>query len=147
MAKIAKVCESLERIGTPGLFLEAGCGLGGGQYYGYEANHFDKVKQNFADFEVDLESQNVRLLKGLVQETMSLNEPVSFAHIDVDWYDPVKTCLERILPNLSVGGVVVLDDYFDWSGCRKATDDFLRKHRRQFSLDSTAGSLCLTRCK
>ena len=199
LAKIVEICERLDNTKTPGMFLEAGCalggsaimiaklkdparplsvydvfdmipppgeqdgedvherfeiirsgksqGLGGDTYYGYEENLFDKVKQNFADFDVDLESQNVSLVKGLVQDTMKIDEPVAFAHIDVDWYDPVMHCLNQITPNLSQGGVIVLDDYFDWSGCRKATDEFLKTHGDKFSLDGTPGSLCLTRRK
>jgi asparagine synthase (glutamine-hydrolysing) len=40
----------------------------------------------------------------------------------------VRTCLERIGPRLSPGGVMVIDDYFHWSGCRTAVDQFLAKH-------------------
>ena len=76
---------------------------------------------------------------------MSVDQPVAFAHIDVDWYDPVKTCLERVMPNLVAGGSVILDDYHDWGGCRKATDEYLRGVAGQFALDDAARSLKLTR--
>jgi hypothetical protein len=29
---------------------------------------------------------------------------------------------------LSKGGVVLLDDYFCWEGCRKATDEYRAEH-------------------
>ncbi|MEY4519181.1 MAG: hypothetical protein RLZZ499_1780 [Cyanobacteriota bacterium] len=57
---------------------------------------------------------------------MVVEQPVAFAHIDVDCYKPVLTSLKRIFPNLVVGGSITLDDYHDWGGCRKATDEFLR---------------------
>ena len=72
---------------------------------------------------------------------MTIKQPVAFAHIDVDWYDPVKTCLERIFPNLIVGGSLILDDYHDWGGCRKAVDTYLQTVNGEFRLNDSAGSL------
>ena len=63
---------------------------------------------------------------------MTINQPVAFAHVDVDWYEPVMTCLSRVFPSLVIGGSIILDDYHDWGGCRKATDEFLRKIPGQF---------------
>ncbi len=91
------------------------------------------------------EEQNVLLVQGLVQETMEIEQSVALAHINVDWYEPVMTCLERIFPNLVIGGSIILDDYYDWGGCRKATDEYLRKVAGQFVLDDTAGSMKITR--
>jgi asparagine synthase (glutamine-hydrolysing) len=34
------------------------------------------------------------------------------------------TCLERLAPLLVVGGRLVLDDYYAWSGCRTAVDEY-----------------------
>jgi asparagine synthase (glutamine-hydrolysing) len=87
------------------------------------------------------------LIEGLVQETMVITEPVVFAHIDVDWYDPVKTCLQQIWPNLVKGGSLILDDYHDWGGCRKATDEYFRNFVGEFSTDDSYGSMKITRIK
>ncbi len=122
-------------------------GLNGNKYYGYEENLYEKVQANLKSFGVDCQKENVSLIKGLVQDTMKINEPVAFAHIDVDWYDPVKTCLEQIFPNLVVGGCIVLDDYYDWGGCRKAADEYLRQIVGQFSLDDSYGSMKIIRVK
>ena len=92
-------------------------------------------------------SENVELIKGLVQDTMHLDQPVALAHIDVDWYEPVKVCLERITPNLAVGGSIILDDYKYWGGCKLATDEFLDKNTNIFELDSSMDSVKLTRLK
>ena len=80
-----------------------------------------------------------------MQDTLAVDGPVALAHVDVDWYEPVMTCLERIAPRLVVGGHLVLDDYHDWGGCRKATDAFLARVPGQFARDDAAGSLVLTR--
>ena len=59
-----------------------------------------------------------------VRLTQVGDEPVALAHIDGDWYNSVKVCLDRIAPRLVPGGVLVIDDYDAWSGCRKAVDEW-----------------------
>ncbi len=120
-------------------------GIGGDKYYGYEEDLYKIVLRNFSRFNVDCERQKVTLVKGLVQDTMQINQPVALAHIDVDWYEPVMTCLSRVFPHLAIGGSIILDDYHDWGGCRKATDEYLGKIAGEFSLDDSAGSMKITR--
>jgi len=199
LASILSTCRSIEEANLSGIFLEAGCalggsailiatikkserplfiydvfgmippptkedtkdvhdryrtimegksvGIGGDKYYGYQENLYDVVQSNLITFGINCEAQSVSLIKGLVQDTMSINQPVAFAHVDVDWYEPVMTCLKRVFPNLVVGGSIILDDYNDWGGCRKATDEYLREVTGQFALDDTAGSMKITRVK
>jgi asparagine synthase (glutamine-hydrolysing) len=120
-------------------------GIGGDKYYGYEDDLYLVVQENLKRFGIDRERQNISLIKGLVQDTMSIDQPVAFAHVDVDWYEPVMVCLERIFPALVVGGSIILDDYRDWGGCRKAADEYLARVAGQFALDNSAGSLKITR--
>jgi asparagine synthase (glutamine-hydrolysing) len=122
-------------------------GLKGDAYYGYEKDLFNKVLENLHQSGVNVEQDRVHLIKGLLQDTMTIDRPVAFAHIDVDWYEPVKICLERIIPRLVVGGSVILDDYHDWSGCKKATDEFFKEKSLQFVMDDSAGSMKVTRIK
>jgi hypothetical protein len=103
-------------------------GIGGDPYYGYEPDLMGKVRETFAAFGLPVEANAVTLVKGLFQDTIVGDEPVALAHIDGDWYESVRTCLDRIGPRLSPGGVMVIDDYFYWSGCRKAVDEFLAEH-------------------
>jgi asparagine synthase (glutamine-hydrolysing) len=120
-------------------------GLGNNTYYGYEENLYDLVRGNLASFGVDERSDNVTLIRGLLQDTLQVAGPVVFAHVDVDWYEPVKTCLERIMPRLVPGGSVIVDDYNDWSGCRKAVDEYFGERGDEVTLDGSAGSLKITR--
>lgn len=101
-------------------------GFDGDTYYGYEKNLKDKVADSFARLDVDLITSNVSLVEGLFEDTIWPDGPVALAHVDGDWYKSVKVCLERIWPHLSRGGVIVIDDYDDWSGCRTAVDEFIR---------------------
>ena len=120
-------------------------GIGGDKYYGYEDDLYELVKGHFVDFGIDLADSNIELIKGDLLETLTLQESVAMAHIDVDWYDPVKACLERIHLRLSPGGSMILDDYFAWGGCRKATDEFLEQHGNLYSADTSYGTMKLTR--
>jgi len=199
LASLARACRELQADRVPGLFIEAGCvlggssivlaslkstdrpmrvydvfgmipapteddppevharygaitagasqGLGGNRYYGYEQDLYTVVQANLAEFGVDPERQHVQLIKGLLQDTLTVEQPVALAHVDVDWYDPVKTCLERVVPRLPVGGVVVLDDYHDWGGCRKAADEYFQDQRGSFAFDESARSMKITRIR
>lgn len=120
-------------------------GIGGDQYYGYLENLYDVVQSNLSNFGINCQKQLIFLIKGLVQDTMLIEQPVAFAHIDVDWYEPVLTSLQRIFPHLVVGGSIILDDYHDWGGCRKATDEFLSQVSGQYTLDDFAGSMKITK--
>ena len=99
-------------------------GIGPRQYYGYEEDLLEKVTGHFRRHDVDVEENNVHLVKGLFQDTLHVRGEVALAHIDGDWYESVMTCLERIVPRLALGGVLVIDDYYSWSGCRTAVDEY-----------------------
>jgi Macrocin-O-methyltransferase (TylF) len=107
-------------------------GIGGNPYYGYETDLIDKVRETFTTFELPVATNAVTLVKGLFQDTLTGDEPVALAHIDGDWYESVLTCLLRIGPRLTSSGVMVIDDYFYWSGCRKAVDEFLADHPGEY---------------
>jgi O-methyltransferase len=95
-------------------------------FTGRETDWYDRVADAFSRYGVPL-GDRVHLHKGLVQDTFHPDGPIALAHIDTDWYDPVKICLERIGPHLQPGARVILDDYYDYSGCKKATDEFTSK--------------------
>jgi predicted O-methyltransferase YrrM len=55
--------------------------------------------------------------------------PIALLRLDGDWYDSTKICLDHLYPLLSPGGIIILDDYFAWEGCRKATDEYRALHK------------------
>ncbi len=122
-------------------------GLGDDPYYGYMDDLYEVVKGNFARLGYPVESSNVALVKGLLQETLVLDEAVAVAHVDVDWYESVRVSIERIWPRLSIGGVMVFDDYYFYSGCRQAVDAFLVAAGADVALDEAWGSLAITRVR
>ncbi len=110
-------------------------GICGDTYYGYQENLLEKVSDAFCQvLGVERpEDINVHLIKGLFEDTLICKQPVALAHIDCDWYDSVMVCLERIVPMLTPGGVLVIDDYEHWSGCREAVEEYFKDKKEQFS--------------
>ena len=102
-------------------------GIGGDPYYGYEQNLYSRVCATFESFGYPVDGVKVVLHRGLFEQTVRFapGDQVALAHIDCDWYDPVRLCLERTADVLHRGGFLILDDYNDYGGCRKAVDEFL----------------------
>ena len=99
-------------------------GPGGETYYGYRNDLYAEVEASFARLGVPTAERHVELIQGLFEDTIQLDEPVALAHLDGDWYESTMTCLTRIAPLVVPGGRIVLDDYYAWSGCRKAVDEY-----------------------
>ena len=119
-------------------------GIGGETYYGYRGDLRGFVTTQINEL-VGADAQSrITFNKGLLQDTMHLNEPIAFAHIDVDWYDPVKTSLMRLWPLMPIGGIIIFDDYFDWGGCKKAVDEFFEQ-RDDMKFDGSSGNMKLTK--
>jgi predicted O-methyltransferase YrrM len=88
------------------------------------------VRQNMHRLGVDPDALNIHFVKGLYQDTLHIDRPVAFAHIDCDWYDSVMLCINRIADHLSVGGIMLFDDYHSFEGCRRAVDAWLAADAR-----------------
>jgi asparagine synthase (glutamine-hydrolysing) len=100
-------------------------GIAGRTYYGYVDDLQVRVTTTFANFGLPVDGTRISLHPGLFEDTLQPPNAVALAHVDSDWYEPVRTCLARISPRVSPGGYIVLDDYFDYGGCRQAVDEFL----------------------
>lgn len=127
------------------IILGESSGIGGDVYYGYIPNLKSKVIESFHSFGLQLCENNIELIEGLVQDTLRIDSPVSLAHIDVDWYQPVMISLLNIEPKLSAGGSIVKDDYYEWSGCRRAVDEYFNSKMEDYTIDGSPGSLILTK--
>jgi hypothetical protein len=66
---------------------------------------------------------------GWFQETVQRDAPdigpIAVLRLDGDWYESTKICLEYLYPHVARHGVVVIDDYAFYEGCRRAVDEFL----------------------
>lgn len=112
-------------------------GQGDEVYYGYRDDLLGEVGASFARHGVPVEEHSVTLVPGLFQDTIVGDDPVALAHVDGDWYESTMVCLERLAPRIVPGGRIVIDDYFNWSGCRTAVDRFF-SDRPEFRLEMRA---------
>jgi hypothetical protein len=87
----------------------------------------DDVKANFQKYEVL--TDNVVFVKGDVVETLEKTTPnkISILRLDTDFYESTKKEMEVLYDKLVIGGVLIIDDYGHWAGCKKAIDDFFVK--------------------
>ncbi len=89
-------------------------------------------------------SKQVHIVKGWFQDTLPVNDtgPIAVLHLDADWYDSTKLALETLYDRVVPGGLILVDDYGHWIGCRTAVQEFWQ--RRGLSpvftmIDETAG--------
>jgi O-methyltransferase len=91
----------------------------------------DGNKADFANFMQALRDtghRNVTVQKGWFEDTLPgfrPKDPVAILRLDGDWYESTMTCLKYLYGLVSEGGLIIVDDYDDWVGCRKALHDFL----------------------
>jgi hypothetical protein len=53
---------------------------------------------------------------------------IAVLRIDCDFYEPVSYVLKEVTPFVSDEGTIILDDYYAWDGCARATHDFLSQN-------------------
>jgi O-methyltransferase len=86
-----------------------------------------KVREVLARMEVG--SDKVNIVKGWFDTTIPSSKrqigKISLLHLDCDWYESVKVCLVNLYDQVTPGGLVIVDDYGCWLGCKKAVDEFL----------------------
>jgi len=73
----------------------------------------------------------VRIVPGLFQDTFRATHirEIALLNIDADSYQSVKLCLETFYDAVARGGIVSIDDYGLWPGCRQAVDEFIQNRQ------------------
>jgi O-methyltransferase len=100
----------------------------------------DEVKANFERFE--LLDEKIEFIEGNVLETLTqskLPQFISLLRLDTDFYDSTLTELQTFWPRLSIGGVLILDDYGHWDGARKAVDEYFATSSKLFKIPISGG--------
>jgi O-methyltransferase len=84
----------------------------------------DEVKTNIKKYTNILPNYHV----GDIIHTTVYPEKIAILRLDTDWYESTKFELDNFYDKVVPGGVVIIDDYGHWQGCRKAVDEFLAVH-------------------
>jgi O-methyltransferase len=83
-----------------------------------------EVQTNLASTGIELD--RVRFIQGKVEDTIPTQVPaeICLLRLDTDWYESTAHELEHLWERLTPGGVILIDDYGHWRGCRRAVDEF-----------------------
>ncbi|MGH8529179.1 MAG: TylF/MycF/NovP-related O-methyltransferase [Nevskiales bacterium] len=70
--------------------------------------------------------QRIHFVRGAVERTVPAQMPSQLAllRLDTDWYESTRHELTHMYPLIGSGGVLIIDDYGHWQGCRKAVDEY-----------------------
>jgi hypothetical protein len=60
---------------------------------------------------------------------------IALLRLDADWYESTAVCLKYLYPKVAKHGVVIIDDYGHFEGCRRAVDEFLASQRAPILLN------------
>lgn len=70
----------------------------------------------------------IRLVPGWFEDTLPAHAPrigpIAILRLDNDWYKSTRFCLEQLYDRVARNGVVIIDDYHTFTGCRRAVDEF-----------------------
>lgn len=94
----------------------------------------EEVRQNVLS--TGYPADKFRFVQGKVEDTIphTMPEQIALLRLDTDWYESTKHELEHLFPRLVPGGILIIDDYGHWEGCRKATDEYLVENGIQIFL-------------
>jgi O-methyltransferase len=91
---------------------------------------FAEVMGNLARFGI---TSGVEFVVGDVEITLTARRPrlperIALLRLDTDFYASTKVELAVLYPRLQHGGVLIVDDYGHWLGCRRAVNEFFNFH-------------------
>jgi len=80
-------------------------------------------------FSTGYPKDKIHFIKGRVEDTLPATLPgrIALLRLDTDWYESTYHELTHLYPLLCSNGVLIIDDYGFWQGCRKAVDDYFAK--------------------
>jgi len=79
----------------------------------------------------------IHFVKGKVEDTIPDGSPsrIAVLRLDTDWYESTRHELEHLYPRLSPRGVLIIDDYGHWAGCRQAVDEYIYSNKIKLLLN------------
>ena len=74
--------------------------------------------------------EKIHFVKGKIEDTLpnTIPDKIALLRLDMDWHDPTLHALTYLYPKVEPGGVIILDDYGHWEGCKLAVDRFLEEN-------------------
>lgn len=88
------------------------------------------VKNNM--LKTNFSNDNLVFTKGKIEDTIPARKPsgkIALLRLDTDWYESTKHELIHLFPLVAEKGVLIIDDYGYWQGCRKAVDEYIKDNK------------------
>jgi len=84
----------------------------------------DDVRQNLLS--TGYPADRCHFVQGDVLETLPAADPshIALLRLDTDWYASTRHELTHLYPRIAKAGVLIIDDYGHWNGCRQAVDEY-----------------------
>ncbi|WP_440679481.1 TylF/MycF/NovP-related O-methyltransferase [Candidatus Pelagibacter sp. HIMB1517] len=110
--------------------------------------NIEYVKRNLKSFGIDDKTINeIRFIPGYFDTTLkNLNtNKICILHLDCDLYDSYKTCFKELKQNISEGGIIVLDEYFEdntnnpFPGAIIATNEYIKENNASLLYKNNKG--------
>lgn len=93
-------------------------------WFSEEAFNLEMVRKLLLD--TGYPEDRLHFVEGPVEETIpgTLPTDIALLRLDTDWYESTRHEMMHLYPLLGTGGVLMIDDYGHWKGCRKAIDEY-----------------------
>lgn len=84
-----------------------------------------------------------KIVDGKIEETIPAKTPdeIAVLRLDTGWYESTKHELEQLYPRLSDNGVIIVNNYGYWDGCKRAIDEYFTQLETPPLLFSTVGDV------
>lgn len=99
------------------------------------ANYFDNcaAEEKFIkDLFLKLPGIDLKIVKGWFSDTLreenNLPDQIALLRMDGDWYESTMNIMEFLYPRVAKGGVIIIDDYDYWEGCKKAIHTYFNRN-------------------
>ena len=77
--------------------------------------------------------KNLKIIKGFFSNTIPKNinnfNNIVLLRLDADWYEATYYLLDNLYNKVVKGGVIIIDDFYAYIGCRKAVVDFFNTRK------------------
>jgi len=86
-----------------------------------------EVQQNISS-NTNISRDRIHYHIGDICKTHVYPGKIAVLRLDTDWYESTKFELDHFYDKVVPGGIVIIDDYGHWQGCKKAVDEFIEAH-------------------
>jgi len=95
----------------------------------------EEVKQNIES--LNYPAGKIHYVKGMVEDTIPkiISQKIALLYFNICFYESTLHALKYLFPLLVPGGVIIIGDYGDWEGTRKAVDEYIEINKIRLLLN------------